>query len=91
MTWWPGQELVAVPSVVAAKLALYTAMRRQGVTQVDLGRRLGKSQSAVARLLDLRHRSHIGQVEAALRAVGRVLVVGDRAFTPAPASPQPAR
>ena len=86
-----GQELVAIPSVVAAKLALYTAMRRQGVTQVDLGRRLGKSQSAVARLLDLRHRSHIGQVEAALRAVGRVLVVGDRAFTPAPASPQPAR
>ena len=35
-----GQELVAIPSVVAAKLALYTAMRRQGVTQVDLGRRL---------------------------------------------------
>ena len=35
-----GQELVAVPSVVAAKLALYTAMRRQRVTQVDLGRRL---------------------------------------------------
>ena len=78
-----GQELVAVPSVVAAKLALYTAMRRQNVTQVELARRLGVSQSAVRRLLDVRHRSHIGQIEAGLRAVGRGLIVGDRALTPA--------
>ena len=80
----PGQELVAVPSVVAAKLALYTAMRSQNLTQVELAKRLGISQSAVRRLLDVRHRSHIGQIEAGLRAVGRELVVGDRALSPAP-------
>ena len=31
-----GQALVVVPAVVAAKLALYTAVRRQGITKVAL-------------------------------------------------------
>lgn len=74
-----GQVLVAVPPIVAAKLALYTAMREQGITKVALAARLGLSESVVRRLLDPDHRSHIGQVEKALRAVGRTLVVGDRA------------
>jgi len=74
-----GQVLVAVPPIVAAKLALYTAMRAQGITKVALAARLGLSESVVRRLLDPDHRSHIGQVEKALRAVGRTLVVGDRA------------
>lgn len=74
-----GQVLVAVPSIVAAKLALYTAMREQGITKVALAARLGLSESVIRRLLDPDHRSHIGQVEKALRAVGRTLVVGDRA------------
>ena len=75
----PGQELVAVPPIVAAKLALYTAMRRQGITKVALAERLGLSESAVRKLCDPDHRSHISNVEDALRAVGRSLVVGDRA------------
>ena len=74
-----GQELVAVPTVVAAKLALYTAMRRQGITKVELARRLGLSESAVRRLCNPDVRSHIDHVERALRVVGRGLVVGDRA------------
>ena len=73
-----GQELVAVSPVVAAKLALYTAMRRQGITKTALAQRLGLSESAVRKLADPDHRSHISSVEAALRAVGRSLVVGDR-------------
>ncbi len=75
-----GQVLVALPSIVAAKLALYTALRRQGMTNVALAERLGSSESAVRRLIDPHHRSHIGSIEAALRAVGRGLVVGDRAI-----------
>ena len=74
-----GQELIAVSPVVAAKLALYTAMRRQGITKTALAKRLGLSESAVRKLVDPDHRSHISSVEAALRAVGRSLVVGDRA------------
>ena len=77
----PGQACVAVPTVVAAKLALYTAMRRQGVTKVTLAERLGLSEGAVRKLCDPDHRSHIGRVENALRVVGRGLVIGDRAIT----------
>lgn len=75
----PGQEMVAVPTVLAAKLALYTAMRRQGVTKVELARRLGLSEGAVRKLCNPGHRSHVDSVETALRALGRGLVVADRA------------
>ncbi len=74
-----GQELIAVPAMAAAKLALYSAMRRQNISKVALAERLNLSEGAVRKLLDLDHRSHIDSVERALRAVGRGLVVGDRA------------
>ena len=76
-----GQELVAVPPIAAAKLALYTAMRRQHITTGELAVRLGLDEPAVRRLVDLDHRSPLGHVERALRAVGRFLVVGDRSRT----------
>ena len=65
------KKVVAVPPVVAAKLALYSTMREQGITKVELARRLGISESAVRKLANPDHRSHVGQVERALRAVGR--------------------
>jgi hypothetical protein len=36
---------------------------------------LGLSEGAIRRLLDLDHRSHIGQIDAALAALGKRLVV----------------
>ena len=74
-----GQIPVAVPPLVAAKLALYSAMREQGVTKTALAIRLDLSESVVRRLLNPDHRSHISQVEKALRAVGRRLAVEDQA------------
>ena len=74
-----SQEVVTLPPLIAAKLALYTAMRQQGVTKVALAARLGLSESVVRRLVNLDHRSHISQVEKALRAVGRKLAVEDQA------------
>lgn len=70
-----GQALVAPPPVVAAKVALYTAMKEQGVTKVELAERLGVSESAVRKLTNPDHRSHISQVQRALKAVGRNLAV----------------
>ena len=75
----PGGHLIPVPPVVAAKLALYLAMRDQGISQVALAERLGVTEGAVRKLVSLDHRSHIGQVETALRLLGRQLVVEDRA------------
>ena len=74
-----GQVLISVAPIVAAKLALHTAMREQGVTNVALAARLGLHENAVRRLLDSGHRSHITSVEKALEALGRSLVVEDRA------------
>ena len=72
-----GQVLVPVPLLIAAKLTIYTAMREQGVTRDALAARLGVSVEAAQKLVDPRYRSHISQVESALRAVGRALVVED--------------
>ena len=72
-----GQVLIPVPLLVAAKLTLYTAMRKQSITNVDLAAQLGLQEKAVDRLLDPMRRSHISQIEKALRAVGHSLVVED--------------
>ena len=40
----PGQVLISVPPVVASKLALYSAMRSQGITNVALAARLELSE-----------------------------------------------
>ena len=74
-----GQELVPVPPVIAAKLALYTAMRSQRVTNAALGKRLGVSETTVRRLVNPNHLSQIGKVEKALEVVGRSLVIEDSA------------
>ena len=66
---------VPVPPVVAAKLALYTAMKEQGITKVELARRLGVSESAVRKLTNPDHRSHVSLVQKALKAVGRSMRV----------------
>ena len=79
-----GRVLVSVAPIVAAKLALYAAMREQGVTNVALAARLGLQENAVRRLVEPGHRSHIASVEKALRAVGRSLVVEDRAAVQQP-------
>ena len=72
-----GQYPIVLPPVVAAKLALYTAMREQGVSHSELANRLGLKESAVTKLLDPDYGSHMTQVMNALKAVGRTLVVED--------------
>ena len=80
---WPsparGRVTVAPPALAAAKAALYGAMRAQGVGNAALAGRLGLSEGAVRRLIDLDHRSHIGQIETALHALGRRLTVAAQA------------
>jgi antitoxin HicB len=70
-----GQRAVALPALAAAKVALYEAMRDRGVRKTELARRLGVHLPQVDRLLDLRHGSRLDQVEDALRAVGKELVL----------------
>ena len=74
-----GQELVAVPPLAAAKLALYSAMRRQNITKAELVARIGLSESAVHKLLIPDRYSHLSHVTKALEAVGCRLMVEDLA------------
>jgi predicted RNase H-like HicB family nuclease len=72
-----GQELIAVEPLPAAKLALYSAMRRKGITKAELSDRTGLSEPTVRKLLIPDRYSHISHVTRALDAVGCRLVVED--------------
>ena len=70
-----GRPTVTLPPLIAAKLALYQAMREEKMTNAALAGCLGVTENVVRRLLDLDHRSHIGRIEAALAVFGKRLVV----------------
>ena len=70
-----GQELVAVPTVLAAKLALYSAMHEKRISSTELACQLGISESAVQKLIDPERSSPIARVQKALKAVGPNLMV----------------
>ena len=69
------QRMVALAPMAAAKLAIYQAMRDQGVTQVALARRIDCDPKDIRRLLDLMHHSRLDRLEAALAALGKRLVI----------------
>lgn len=70
-----GRPRVAVPGLVAAKLALCEAIRAEGITQTELARRLGKTENTVRRLLDPDHASRWENIEAALAVLGHQLII----------------
>ena len=70
-----GRRTIALPPLVAAKLALYSAMLEQRIANADLADRMGTSEAEVRRLLDLDHRSDIGRIEAALAELGKRLEI----------------
>lgn len=71
----PGQKTIELPVSVSAKVLLLNEMLRQRVRPADLARRIGTTPQEVNRLTDLRHTSKIDRVDAALRALGKRLVV----------------
>lgn len=74
-----GQVLISVAPILAAKLALYKAMREQGVSINVLADRLGLQEKEVRRLLEPGHQSPLKVVERALEVMGRSLMVEDGA------------
>jgi antitoxin HicB len=74
-----GRPTVALPALTAAKLEAYRAMRAAGLNKKQLAERLGWQPSQVTRLFDGRHASRLDQIEAALRVLGRRLVISSEA------------
>jgi antitoxin HicB len=70
-----GQRLIPVPLWLAPKLALYMAMRDQGVSNSELARRLGVHERVVRRKLDPAHATKAEKIQAALAALGKQLTV----------------
>lgn len=65
-----GMKLVELPPLAVAKVGLYKAMLRHGIRKSELARRLDVHLPQIDRLIDLRHKSKLDQVQAALEAVG---------------------
>lgn len=76
-----GTANVALPEVVAAKVALYEAARAERLDASALALRLGVSRRAARRLLDVDRPSRLHEVETALGSLGNLQLdaVGGRA------------
>jgi antitoxin HicB len=73
-----GQKSVHLPPQIAMKLAIYQSMRDQKVTQAALGDCLGIDGRQVRRILDLDHNTTLSQLTAALKCLGKELIIDIR-------------
>jgi antitoxin HicB len=68
-----GMHAIPLAPVLAYKAALFSAMRRDGISKSELARRLGVDEKDVRRLVDPRYRgSKFERLHAALAACGVV-------------------
>jgi antitoxin HicB len=70
-----GERMVELSAIGMAKTALYEAMLVENVSRSELARRLSCHLEQAARLLDLTHASKFEQLERALAAVNRKMIV----------------
>ena len=68
-----GQRIVPVPAPMAAKAALYLAMREARITNLEMARRLGCDEKEVRRMLDPRHATKLPRIQKALELLGKRL------------------
>ena len=70
-----NQVIIPVPPLVAAKAALFLAMREAKMSNVKRAKLLGCNGKDVRRMLDPRHSSRINALHAALTALSKRIVV----------------
>jgi antitoxin HicB len=70
-----GQYAVSLSAQIAAKAALYAALKEIGITKVELAKRLNCDEKEVRRLLDPRHHSKLPRIESALSVLGKRLII----------------
>ncbi len=70
-----GRPVVSPSALAALKSELYMAMKEKNVTKAELARRLKVSKVQVQRLCDIMHQSRLDQIEAALTALGKRVLV----------------
>ncbi len=70
-----GEALVALPTLLSAKMAVYLAMRAKRVSQNRLAKELGMDARQVRRMLDPTVSTHFDDLDRALRALGKQLKI----------------
>ena len=70
-----GEEVVTPDAAVAMKVALYIAMRQQGLTAAELARRLGVDYREAQRILNPWHATKTARMSEAIQATGRRAVI----------------
>lgn len=70
-----AERRIPVAMYLAPKLALFSAMDCSGVNNSELARRLGVTELIVRSMLNPKHETKAGKIEAALRALGKEAVV----------------
>jgi len=71
----PDEQVIYLPAVTVAKIVLWNTMIERDMRKADLRRLLGVHQVQGDRLVDFLHTSKMEQIEAALAALGKRLVV----------------
>ena len=67
--------LIPLPAPMAAKAALYLAIRQAGMSNVELARRLKIQEGEIRRMLNPRHPTKIVRIHTILQALGKRLLV----------------
>jgi antitoxin HicB len=73
------QRLLPLSAQMAAKAALYLAVRAAGISKSELARQLGVGEAEVRRMLEPRHNTRLRRLEEALALLGQRLVVQTQA------------
>lgn len=70
-----GNAFMILPPLLAAKVALFMEMQKQGKRKADLARALGVNQKQIDRMFSPVHASVLSQLQAAAQALGRTLEI----------------
>jgi len=69
------ERLIPLPAPMAAKAALYLALKDAAMSNVQLARKLNCDEKEVRRMLDPKHSTKLPRIKEALEALGKRLVV----------------
>ncbi len=73
-----GRPTVSLTLLGALKVAVYVALRERGWRKADLARAMNLNPRQIDRLLNLRHKSTVAQLEQALAVLGKRAEIGLR-------------
>lgn len=66
---------VALPAPMAAKAALYLAIKDAGLSNLQLARKLGLDEKEIRRLLDPKHATKLSRIQDVLARLGKRITI----------------